>query len=54
VKSKLIKCPQISHNLEVSFNDIKDFDKKFSKLSSVYRQDQEMEFTVNNIPNEFH
>ncbi|RIA91628.1 hypothetical protein C1645_821781 [Glomus cerebriforme] len=35
---KLIKSPQISHNLEMTFNDLKDFDKKFSDLSSVVAQ----------------
>ncbi|GBC09952.1 hypothetical protein RclHR1_09220008 [Rhizophagus clarus] len=33
-KPKLIMCPQISHNLEITFNDLKDFNKKFAKLLS--------------------
>lgn len=31
-KPKLIMCPQISHNLEITFNDLKYFNKKFAKL----------------------
>jgi hypothetical protein len=36
-------CPQISHNLELTFNDLKDFNKKFGSLHTEARN---MTFTA--------
>jgi hypothetical protein len=49
-KPKLVMCPQISHNFEITFNDLKDFNEKFANLDPFH-------FTVKtgndtNIPKE--
>jgi hypothetical protein len=56
-KPKLVMCPQISHNLEITFNELKDFNRKFAQLDSLHTEDLDMTFTVKtggdtNIPKE--
>ncbi|CAB5383354.1 unnamed protein product [Rhizophagus irregularis] len=50
-KPKLIMCPQISHNLEITFNSRKDFNKEFAKLDSLHTEAKINTFTTNNKPN---
>ncbi len=45
-------APQISHNLEITFNDLKDFNKKFAELSALHQEGKKVKFSVNNISNE--
>ncbi|CAG8533254.1 9495_t:CDS:2 [Cetraspora pellucida] len=51
-KPKLIKCPSVTHTLKLTFNDLKDFNEKFSKLTKLNSHQDVVEsitFTVNDI-----
>ncbi|CAB4404412.1 unnamed protein product [Rhizophagus irregularis] len=36
-KPKLVKCPKISHTLEIIFNNLEDFNEKFARLQYFHR-----------------
>ncbi|RGB28344.1 hypothetical protein C1646_673276 [Rhizophagus diaphanus] len=38
-KPKLVMCPKVSHTLEINFNDLEDFNKKFISLEYFHNSD---------------
>ncbi|CAG8470032.1 15928_t:CDS:2 [Rhizophagus irregularis] len=53
LKPKLVKCPMISHTLEIKFNDLEGFNEKFARLKYFHKGAEELIFDVekNKMPN---
>ncbi|CAG8439764.1 13761_t:CDS:2 [Funneliformis caledonium] len=47
-KPKLLPCPKMAHNLEISFNDLTDFNKKLANIKKHYYENDEIEIIVGN------
>jgi hypothetical protein len=47
-KLKLVKCPKIAHVLEMNFNNLEDFNEKFTTLDRFHCGIEDLIITVNN------
>ncbi|CAI2170106.1 579_t:CDS:2, partial [Funneliformis geosporum] len=50
-KPKLLPCPRMVHNLEISFNDLIDFNEKFANIEDYYYENDEINITVGDNKN---
>ncbi|CAG8655260.1 14895_t:CDS:2, partial [Funneliformis mosseae] len=47
-KPKLLPCPKMAHNLEISFNDLTNFNEKLANIKKHYYENDEIKIIVGN------
>ncbi|CAG8439776.1 13763_t:CDS:2 [Funneliformis caledonium] len=47
-KPKLLPCPKMAHNLEISFNDLTNFNEKLANIKKHYYENDEIKIKVGN------